>query len=160
MDHLWIPILTTNQVTFPGKKWSMIYNLNKVMHEIRALSHLPCLVQTLGFSLWPKQKITGVKPTKQLNLGPIKRGGLSWDQTEAWFDWLQVRKHFFLDSSNFQANYRKLWQAILKNQKKDKQGTSSSAWGEEGSRCLVDVWSVNFKKVSVGKKLSKHSTPL
>ncbi len=94
--------------------WSCEYHL----FSLSGCFHT-CLVwsERSEFSVWSNQNYrceTSPAWTKQPNLGPMKRGGL-----------FLVWKHFS-DGSNFEINYRKFWQAVVRTGKKKNSATKEN----------------------------------
>ena len=105
--------------------------------KLGVFSHLPGWVQTFErFSLF-RTKITGVKP-------PADRGP----------DW----KEMVSDGSDFWTNYKK---AIVRTRKREKKHKTQCTHGEkekEETKCLTDIWSDEFIKSPLEKKITEIPT--
>lgn len=75
--------------------------------------------------IWSEPKLQA-KKTKKTNLGPTKRGGCGSDQIQPLFKFECV--NIFWDDSDFQANYRKFFQALVRRGE-----------GEEDTKCLIII---------------------
>lgn len=81
------------------------------------------------------------------------------DQTaDLWSDEKRWCENIFWDVSDFQSNLKKILQFDRTRNRKNKSNktkmSSSSSWGEEPSRCLINLWSV-YKELD-GKNSQKN----
>ena len=82
---------------------------------------------------------------KKPGFGPAKKGGFGPDQTEPWLALFQVWKHQTCReiTGNYDIYHH---HQSLKNQNQTHQNKMStgSTWGQEETRCLIDIWSDDF----------------